>query len=53
MLYIVEQGIIMATPMKITQQCGYLFSKAENPTSVGLSALEKGKSTFPGCLAYH
>ena len=31
MLYIVDQVIIMATPMKITQQCGYLFYKQKTP----------------------
>ena len=39
MLYIVDQVIIMATPMKITQQCGYLFYKQKNPTNVGIEVV--------------
>ena len=35
MLYIVDQVIIMATPMKITQQCGYLFYKQKTPRMWG------------------
>ena len=31
MLYIVDQVIIMATLMKITQQCGCLFYKQKSP----------------------
>jgi len=36
MLHIVDQVIILVTPMKITQQCGYLFYRQKTPLMWGL-----------------